>query len=86
MTKQSLLLCGLGFHQWNHLGYDIWEETVSGDFRIFCFTMHKKCSSCQKLVVSKSKDGIPPEVEIQNDSYIDKSVEPSVEKPLFVRG
>lgn len=81
-------LCSLGFHQWKHLGYDVWMEEPKGDYEIFCFTSHKQCSSCQKLVVSKSIDGIPPKVEIHKEKniYVDRSVEPPVEKILFNRG
>ena len=82
----NLLLCRLGFHQWDHLGYDVWTEESVGNYLIFCFSSHTKCSFCQKLVVSKSKDGIPPEVEIKDHSYIDRSVDPHIEKTLFSRG
>lgn len=82
------LLCGLGFHQWNHLGYDVWTEKSTGSFSIFCFRSHKKCVNCQKLILSKSVDGIPPEVEINSDNtaYCDHSIEGEPLKTLFERG
>lgn len=82
------LLCGLGFHHWEHIGYDVWSEKWDEDAPLSVhYSSHRKCSKCEKRSTSYSKEGIPPEVQINVDlsSFVDHSVAYMDPKPLLQR-
>lgn len=81
-----VLLCGLGFHKWRHLGYDVWkhkyEPQESWQLR---HSVHQKCAHCEKRSVSYSRSGLPPEVQVNEDltTFVDHSTPYMDPKPLL---
>lgn len=70
----NALMCGLGFHKWIHIGYDVWIDTFMEDQ--YTYVSHRKCVHCEKRDKSMDRMGIPPEVHVSEDekTYVDNSV------------
>lgn len=82
------LLCGLGFHNWEHVGYDVWAERWDGDSNdSIYYSSHRKCNNCEKRINSYKKQGIPPEIQINDEmtSFVDHSTAFMDPKPLNFR-
>jgi len=71
-----ILLCGLGFHKWQHIGYDVskYRFEKNEPWRIH-YSSHRKCVSCEKRNISYTRAGVPPEVQISDDltTFVDHS-------------